>query len=268
MESTFSPTLKRTPAPHRVGALRCAGALVGLLLGGSADQPFTLAADAASGARLSVIEGVVTFSGAVPKSPIRDDAGTARDLLQVDHASGGLQNVTVWLKPVPTGAAEDVSKLEEAVMDQQDHEFVPRVLAVRAGQSVRFMNSDTANHNVRASSMQRANTFNVYTGINGSYRHQFAADPQQHPIPVGCDIHPWMRGWIYVFEHPFFAVTDAQGRFRISSVPPGKYEVALRQPDIRFAAEREVTVPRGGEARLQIAVRLDEASLQPAASPP
>ena len=140
-------------------------------------------------------------------------------------------------------------------MDQRDHEFVPRVLAVRAGQPVKFKNSDAANHNVRTSSSQRTNEFNVFTGSDGSYTHRFAANARRRPVRVGWDIHPWMRGWIYVFDHPWFAVTDDQGRFRIGSVPAGQYTLIAQQPDIQYAHERTIAISNIPPANVQIEVR-------------
>lgn len=213
------------------------------------------------------IEGVVIFQGEIPKSPISDDAGVQRDLLQVDRESRGLQNVVVWLvmdkTPTrvrdPHATRSSDAEILTAVLDQRDHEFVPRVLAVHAGQPVKFSNSDAANHNVRTSSSQPTNEFNVFTGVDGSYTHRFAADPQQRPIRLGCDIHPWMRGWIYVFEHPQYAVSDARGRFRIVSVPPGRSKLVLRQPDIRYAAEREVHVSPSQVTRIDVEVKISKA---------
>jgi plastocyanin len=200
------------------------------------------------------VEGVVTFQGEVPRSRIPDDAGVRHDLLYVDRESRGLRYVAVWLAADRTTLTNRLTEepLKPALMDQLDHQFVPRVLAVRAGQPVKFTNSDPANHNVRTASSQPTNEFNVFTGIDGSYTHRFVAVPQQSPVRLGCDIHPWMRGWIYVFDHPHFAVTDEQGRFRINSVPPGRYKLLLRQPDIRFIAEREVAVAPGEVARVAV----------------
>lgn len=206
-----------------------------------------------------MIEGVVIFRGEIPKSSVSDDAGVQRDLLRVDRESRGLQNVVVWLamdkttvigQKLPTSAPA-------ALMDQRDHEFVPRVLAVRSGQPVKFINSDPANHNVRTSSSQPTNEFNVFTGVDGSYTHRFAADPQQRPIRLGCDIHPWMRGWIYVFEHPQFAVSDARGRFRIASVPPGEYKLVLKQPDIRYTHERSISVSNAQSTKVEVEIRAE-----------
>src|SRR5690606_37120358 len=121
----------------------------------------------------------------------------------------------------PEGALERTrdtgqrDRQEPARMDQLDYAFRPPLLAVRSGERVAFSNSDPANHNVRASSLRPGNQFNVYTGSGGEYLHRFEADEKQRPVLIGCDIHAWMRGWVYVFDHPHFAVTDEAGRFAL-----------------------------------------------------
>lgn len=213
------------------------------------------------GAVGGAVAGVVTFRGEVPKSAVPDDAGIHRPLLEVDASTRGLRHVVVSLTPIednPAGQSRLTAPAapdEPVPMDQWNHEFSPRVLAVRVGQPVKFTNSDPANHNVRTVSSQRANEFNVYTGVNGSYTHRFVTDPEQQPVSVGCDIHPWMRGWIYVFDHPHFCVTDAQGRFRIDPVPPGRYKLVVRQPDLRYSAEREVTVLADHLTRVELEIQ-------------
>jgi plastocyanin len=175
--------------------------------------------------RFGSVEGVITFPGAVPKSSRPDDAGHRRDLVRVDRQSRGLADVAVWLEVKRSGGnpadADDeaAQPMKPAIMDQFDHNFLPRVLAVRSGQSVKFTNSDPANHNVRTTARQSSNEFNVFTGQDGSYEHRFVSEPDQRPVRISCDIHPWMRGWIYVLDHPFVSVTDGQGRFRLDQVP-------------------------------------------------
>ena len=143
-------------------------------------------------------------------------------------------------------------------MDQRDHQF-SRVLAVCSGQSVKFTNSDAANHNVRASAPHPSNEFNVVTGVNGWYTHRFQADAEQRPVRLDCDIHPWMRGWIYVLnDHPYFAVTDEHGRFRIGSVPAGQYTLAVRQPDIKYAHDETTAVSKTLLTRVQIEIRAQD----------
>jgi len=69
---------------------------------------------------------------------------------------------------------------------------------------------------------------------------------------VGCDIHPWMLGWIYVFDHPHFAVSDQRGEFRIGPVHPGNYTLLIEQPDIRSKKEQKINVMPGQAATVQI----------------
>lgn len=205
-----------------------------------------------------IIEGAVIYRGPIPKSPVANDAGTRRDLITVDRARGGLQYVAAWVIAGPnsdrnaSAATGNAANPERAKMDQLNHEFVPRVLAVRSGEPVQFTNSDPANHNVRATSPQQANQFNVFTGIDGSHLHRFVSNPEHRPVVIGCDIHPWMRGWIYVFEHPHFDVTDAQGRFQIAGLPPGEYTLAVRQPDIGYNKEIRVLVTPGEATQVDL----------------
>jgi len=67
--------------------------------------------------------------------------------------------------------------------------------------------------------------------------------------------HTIVSGWIYVFDHPHFAVTDEHGRFRIRGVPPGRYKLIVRQPDIRYGSEREVTVSVEQAVKLEIKIQ-------------
>jgi len=211
--------------------------------------------------RDGVVAGLVIYRGEVPKSPVADELGVARQLLHVDPLSGGLQYVALWLdpdqaelrktSPAPPMPNRGVSPMR---VDQEDYDFVPRMIAIRSGQSVTFTSSDTANHNVHASSTWPTNEFNVFTGSGQPYTHGFTADPTHQPVRLDCDLHAWMRGWIYVFDHPFFAVSDAQGRFRISGVPPGRHVLRIRQPDIGYAVEEDITVKAGDVTQVEIQV--------------
>ncbi|HMJ65727.1 MAG TPA: hypothetical protein VK615_10275, partial [Candidatus Binatia bacterium] len=85
--------------------------------------------------------------------------------------------------------------------------------------------------------------------------HRFAATPRRRPIQLTCDIHPWMRGWIHVFDHPRFAVTDKRGMFRIPPVPPGKYKLLLEQPDISYLHEQIIIVAKGQPTKVELEAR-------------
>jgi hypothetical protein len=136
------------------------------------------------------------------------------------------------------------------VIDQQDYAFTPHVLAVEAGREVEFRNSDVANHGVTASSLEPQNRFNVVTPQGGKYTHRFVAS--KYPVAIGCPVHSAMAAWVYVFDHPYFAVTDGAGRFRLPPVPPGRYTLQVRHPDGGLRRRQEVVVPEGEPVRLRV----------------
>lgn len=204
-----------------------------------------------------VIEGKVTFSGSIPRSEIPDNAGLRRRLIEVNARTQGAKGVVVFLLDGPSlNAAEPGREASDApvTVDQMGDEFSPRVVAVRAGQPVVFSNSDPANHNVRSSVGAKENQFNIFIANGGTHQRKFKSDPEHRPVVVGCDIHPWMRGWIYVFDHPFFALTDERGEFRISGVPEGTYRLAARQPDLRYRSEQAIEIRNGAPTTVEIRI--------------
>lgn len=214
---------------------------------------------AMAGEKPGAIRGRVQFDGKIPKAKLIDESGRNRDLIEVDPKTSGLRFAAVFLLDAPK--TEAPAKIEELRIDQKDFTFVPRIVTVRAGQVVKFTNSDSANHNVRGASLLPKNEFNVYTGTRGESVHRFIADPKNRPIRLGCDIHAWMTGWVYVFEHPFHAVTDSEGRFELRGVPPGKHRLAIRQPDVGFAREIEVTVTESETADVEVRFREEDLRL-------
>jgi hypothetical protein len=146
-------------------------------------------------------------------------------------------------------------------VNQRNFIFEPQVLAVRAGRIVRFTSDDVANHNVRARGTTPVNTFSISTGpgSTGSATHAFGVTPPDRPVPLSCDIHPWMAAWVYVFDHDAFAVTAPDGRFEIDDVRPGRYRVAVRQPSGPLARDLAIDVRAGAATRLD--VRFTDADL-------
>lgn len=205
------------------------------------------------------IRGQIFFEGKIPKAKVIDESGRNRDLIEVNPKSSGLRFAAVFLLDAPK--SDDSSKMEDLRIDQKDFTFVPRIVTVRAGQAVKFTNSDSANHNVRGASLLPKNEFNVYTGTRGESIQRFVADSKHRPIRLGCDIHAWMTGWVYVFEHPFHAVTDSDGRFELRGVPPGKHRIAIRQPDVGFARDLEVVVTESETTNVEIRFREEDLRL-------
>jgi plastocyanin len=128
----------------------------------------------------------------------------------------------VYLETAPLAAFE-APPPARAVLDQRSEAFVPPVLAVTVGSTVDFPNSDRVYHNVFSLSKPRRFDLGRYPrGQSRSVRFD-----RPGVVRVFCEIHSHMSAYILVFAHRFFAVTDAEGRYRIDGVPPGGYTLAL-----------------------------------------
>jgi plastocyanin len=187
------------------------------------------------------IAGVIRYTGKVPppeKISTNDGTTLEHQDLVVDPKTQGLRDVVVVLEDAPI--QPKVQKAEPVLVDQRDMVFLPRVVAVQHGQAVRFDNSDICNHSVMANSTVPANQFNVFVLSGKPFEHVF--ESQKHPVQIGCALHGWMRAWVYVVKHPWFAVSDGQGKFRIPDVPPGKFTLWLRHPDTGHQERRAVEV--------------------------
>ena len=179
------------------------------------------------------VTGAIRYTGAIPPSQriaLTDGQTLLHNDVVVDAKTKGLRDVVVmldWKEKAPLDP-----KAKPVVVDQRDLLFVPRVVTVQAGQKVRFENNDSFNHCVDAKSIHPENTFNVTTPAGQPYEHKFKA--QKNPIPLGCALHSWMRAWVMVAEHPYHAVTDAKGAFRIDGIPAGKHKLLLIHPDTNY----------------------------------
>ncbi|HVN84621.1 MAG TPA: carboxypeptidase regulatory-like domain-containing protein [Candidatus Binatia bacterium] len=177
------------------------------------------------------IGGRATFSGSVPEPRRIELRGFAE--CQAQHAGplmlddvlvkdGMLQNVLVYIK---SGLGDRVFAVPEAsvVIDQRGCMFVPRVAGAQTGQEVRFMNADPLAHNVHGLPKQ-SSPWNFNLGVKGASR-TLVIDKPENVIQLKCDVHPWMSAYLGVFDHPYFAVTDAAGHFELPAVPAGQYVV-------------------------------------------
>jgi plastocyanin len=141
-------------------------------------------------------------------------------------------------------------------MDQVNFQFVPELLAIRRQDSVRFHNGDRETHNVRASGTWES--FNVNTPVEGHYTHRFAkAGNIRSPVRVGCAFHGAMRAWIYVFDHPFYSVTDKTGQFNFSHVPAGRYQLEVHHPAGQLRWRKQIEVKANDKLDLQIQLTPD-----------
>lgn len=134
-------------------------------------------------------------------------------------------------------------------MDQRNLKFIPHVLAVAKGDTVKFENHDGVAHNVYSPD---GDAYNLGTFKTGETRtHTFG---QAGPYSQLCSIHPEMLGYIYVAPSPYAAAVDAKGHYVIKEVPPGSYKVAVWNSHLK-AAPKPVTVAAGKTAQVDFAVK-------------
>jgi plastocyanin len=172
---------------------------------------------------------------------------THHDLV-VEPKSKGLRDVVAILENAP--AQPPVKDAHPVVMDQVDWVFKPRVVVAQHGRPIRFDNSDAVNHSVMAISRVKENQLNSIAAPGMPLSHTFK--PQTRPILIGCSLHPWMRAWVYVVEHPWFGVSDAEGKFRIEGIPPGKYRLLLVHSDSKLREQRSVEVQAGQTVSVRV----------------
>lgn len=168
-------------------------------------------------------------------------AGAPRDLPD-------LRRGVVYLETAPREAFDE-REPARVVMDQRNETFVPHVLAVMVGTVVDFPNSDRTYHNVF--SLSRARRFDL--GRYAAGRSKSVRMDRPGIVRVFCDIHSHMNAYVLVFAHPFFDVTDVEGRFELANLPPGTYTVVgWYEGEPRVT--RPVTISPGGWADLELLV--------------
>jgi hypothetical protein len=224
--------------------------------------PETEARAAAAGGRASV-EGIVRRSG--PPRPALPRLGTNASVervcgatvldgsLQVD-AAGGVADVVVWLEARPEPAVGGPAEVQATpVLDQRGCRYLPPVIAARTGSTLRIRNSDPLTHTVHGVSEDGRTEFNLAMPLE---RMELVRTLPARPgtILVRCDVHPWMRAWVRTFEHPYFTVSDAGGRFRLLDLPAGAGELRFWHPvlgegrrSVQLAPGTRIELEMGGE---------------------
>jgi hypothetical protein len=215
------------------------------------------------------IAGTVGFSGAVPeKVPISMTADAVCASANPDaHAEDivvngdKLANVLVYVKEGKVGD-KNISGFsfapasQPAVLDQHGCHYVPHVVAVQVNQPFSVTNSDPTAHNVNVDARQNEK-FNQGQSpgaapINKTFKRA------ETVIPVKCNQHPWMRAYVGVLQHPFFAVSDASGKFEIKGVPAGTYTLVAWHEKYPQGITQTVTVGAGAAATSDFSFTADQ----------
>jgi plastocyanin len=222
--------------------------LAGFISGGVGLLGLVLVAEAPqSSGRTGAIRGRVELRRMAPALERR--SGVADLAAPIDRRLPDRTTSVVYLESAPRGAFEQ-NEPGRAVMDQRNETFVPHVLAITTGTTVDFPNSDRIYHNVFSLSKTRSFDLGRYAvGRSQSVRFDRAGI-----VRVFCDIHSHMSAFILVFSHPFFAMTEADGRYRIENVPSGTYTVIAWNEGL--ASEPKTVAIAGGSAtELDFALR-------------
>jgi len=216
---------------------------VGLLLSLSASSAFAGA----------TVTGTVTYDGKVPTlKPLAMDADPAcaskhsspvANEMLVLGSGNTMGNIMVSVKSgLPAGKTYPAAK-EAFVMDQNGCQYKPHVFGLQVGQELKVLNSDGVLHNVHALPKVNGQFNMAMPATRKDAAHTFEkAEPT--PFQVKCDVHPWMTAHVSIFDHPYFGVTKDDGKFKLSDLPAGTYEIEAVHEKLGSKVEK-VTIAEG-----------------------
>jgi len=237
--------------------------------------------------RGGTIAGTVKWTGPLPalvKLPVSKDpqicdpeGRKTRDLERlIIGPTGGVANTVVFLRQITRGKAWDIPPARQTV-DQHTCRYEPHIMLVPDNASLRMKSSDATLHTLH---MSGAESFNIAF----PFQSQYITREMTHPgiVDIKCNAgHVWMNGELLVVPHPYYTVTDEQGRFRLTDVPPGEYTIEAWHEGWRVSRdeavldvgaqvrvhrpvysapktwEKQVTVPPDGDATVNFALSQD-----------
>src|SRR5215467_807304 len=178
------------------------------------------------------ITGKILFTGAAPapktidmgQDPVCVSSATEKTTEDVVVKDGKLLNVFVYVK---SGGAVDKYSFSPGggvTLDQKGCRYHPHVLGVMTKENIKITNSDNTTHNIHPSPAKNQEWNQSQTAGAAPLEKSFAR--QEVLIPVKCNQHPWMKAYIGVLPHPFFAVSKDDGSYTIANLPPGEYTIA------------------------------------------
>ncbi|MEM9555968.1 MAG: carboxypeptidase regulatory-like domain-containing protein [Acidobacteriota bacterium] len=212
------------------------------------------------------IIGTVRFTDSPPRLPSvpmdadpqcvakHDAPVAARTLVLGDGGSGAPTMANVFVQVVASAellSSAPAPPAEPVIVDQVGCLYEPRVVGVRSGQPLVFKNTDGIFHNVHLKPARNP-VQNIAMPPFLKEKQTTFAEPELY-VPVSCDVHPWMRAFVAVMEHPYFAVTGTDGRFAIDGLPAGSYTLRAWHEKLG-TREQQVEVPADGAATADFSV--------------
>ncbi len=185
-------------------------------------------------ARRPPIAALLVAAGLLAAGPARAAGSTISGKVEATPAKYRPDTV-VYLKNVPGAHPPRTHEI-----DQRGMQFVPHVLAVAQGDTVKFLNHDKVAHNVYSPDGEGYNLGSFKQDQSASYTFKKTGTYTQL-----CSIHPEMLGYVFVGQNPYAAAVDAKGHYAIHDVPPGTWQLAVWNGDKLKAPDRTVTVAAG-----------------------
>ncbi len=210
------------------------------------------------------LTGTVTLKGTPPPeveiTPLKNDPtcgplhkDVPKTRFYVVGPKGELADVVVSLKGI-TGKSTGASAAQ-LVIDQKGCEYLPYVAAVQTGQKIEVKNSDPVMHNVHDTPTASGNKERNQAMLPGGPDLTFTFDAPEEFLRFKCDVHPWMFAYVSVFDSPYFAVTGADGSFKIAHVPPGKYTLEARHRKAGTVTKEIEVTDNGAQADLVLELK-------------
>src|SRR5882724_632922 len=210
-----------------------------------------LVAGTVGGVHGASIVGEVKFTDTPPKLAavkVTKDQDYCGETLPNDSylidSNGGLKNAVVFIEAATVTPA-DPQKLN--VIENSGCRYVPRIHAMQKGERLRIRNNDPKLH-IPHSYLQQKTVFMLSLPFKNTILEATHKIRDTGILKLVCDTHAWMLGYVHVFDHPFFAVTDDKGAFSISNVPPGAYTLKAWHEEAGVRIQ-EITVLEGGDVR-------------------
>ena len=198
------------------------------------------------------ISGTITFAGDAPEvKPVEvtKDTKVCAQTQKYDESlvvgeNKGIKNAVVSISNISNG--KDFG--EAMVLDQKECVYTPHIVLTPAGSELEILNNDGILHNIHTYSEANPAFNQAQPKFKKKLKKKF---DQPEVVRVECDAHGWMKGWIVVMDHPYYAVTDGEGKFSLSDVPAGEYEVKIWHETLGETMQK-VTVEAGGAASLAV----------------